>query len=197
MVDRRVARTQAQLQRAHLSLIAEKGYDAVTVEEICNAATVGRSTFYAHFSSKEDLHRRGLEGLRQELSARQPRDGEPGRTLAFSLPMLEHARAHIDLYRALASSRGGTIAIESIRDVLRDLVRAELKQRTPDRGAREFAVQYLVGGFLAVLTWWLDDGARSSPEEMDARFQRLAYDGLAGWLQGEAAAARRPEPRSG
>ncbi|HWF77536.1 MAG TPA: TetR/AcrR family transcriptional regulator [Caulobacteraceae bacterium] len=181
MVDRRVARTQALLQRAHLSLIVEKGYDAVTVEDICAAANVGRSTFYAHFSSKEDLHRRGLGALRQELSANQPAGVEPDHILAFSLPMFEHAHAHIELYRALASSRGGTIAIESIRDVLRDLVRAELTRLMPDRAAREFAVQYLVGGFLAVLTWWLDGGARSSPQEMDARFQRLAQEGLRGW----------------
>ena len=43
-IDRRVARTRAMLQKAHLSLILEKGYEAITVDDICEAANVGRST---------------------------------------------------------------------------------------------------------------------------------------------------------
>lgn len=42
-IDRRAARTKAMLQRAHISLILEKGYEAITVEDICDEANVGRS----------------------------------------------------------------------------------------------------------------------------------------------------------
>jgi AcrR family transcriptional regulator len=183
MVDRRVARTRAMLQHAHLSLMVERGYDAVTVEEICARANVGRSTFYAHFTGKEDLHRRGLEALRDELTAHgaMPTRQDHGQTLAFSLPMFEHARGHLDLYRALMGSRGGTIAMESVREMLLEVVRGELKAHVRDRAGREFAVRHVVGAFLAVLTWWLDGGAEFSPQEMDARFQRLALRGLEGW----------------
>ena len=176
-MDRRVARTRALLHQAHLSLIVEKGYDATTVEEICERANVGRSTFYAHFSGKEDMHRRGLETLRRELSGR-PATEAGGRGLEFSLPMFEHAGAHLDLYRALTGSRGGVIAMESIRQVLCDIVRAELPPHAA-AAPSEFVVQYVVGAYLAVLTWWLDTGAQASPQEMDAMFQRLAREGLA------------------
>ena len=185
MVDRRVARTREMLQRAHLSLIVEKGYDATTVEDICEAANIGRSTFYAHYTNKEDMHRRGLEALRRELTEHRDmmRAADPGgRGLEFSLPMFEHARAHLDLYRALTGSRGGVIAVAAIRQMLCELVRAEL----PAAGGaadppREFFVQYLVGAYLAVLTWWLDEGAERSPQDMDARFRRLAGEGLQAW----------------
>ena len=70
-IDRRVARTRAMLQQAHISLILEKGYEAITVDDICDAANVGRSTFYAHYTSKDDLRRSGLEHLRKELVHRQ------------------------------------------------------------------------------------------------------------------------------
>ena len=179
-MDRRVARTRALLQQAHLSLIVEKGYDAVTVEDICSRADVGRSTFYAHFTGKEDLHRRGLEGLRRELAghgaiSRDPADGAS--PLAFSLPMFEHAGARLDLYRALTGTRGGMMAMESIRQVLCEAVRAELPAGPPGP-PREAVVQHLVGAYLAMLTWWLDDGAQIPPREMDAMFQSLAHGGL-------------------
>ena len=64
-IDRRVARTRGMLHEALLSLIIEKGYEAVSVEDICERANVGRSTFYAHFTGKDDLKRSGLGHLRQ------------------------------------------------------------------------------------------------------------------------------------
>jgi AcrR family transcriptional regulator len=183
MIDRRVARTRALLRRAHLSLMQEKGYDGVTVEDICEAADVGRSTFYAHYANKEELHRDGLETLRRQLSehsaAVRGRDGEPAGALAFSRPMFEHAHEHLELYRALAGGRGGVIALESVRQMLAEIIRAGAPAGDGRAGAgREFIVQFLVGAYLSVLTWWLDGGARASPEEMDVLFRRVASEGL-------------------
>lgn len=182
-IDRRVARTRGMLQRAHLSLILERGYDAVTVEDICKAANVGRSTFYAHYSSKDDLKRNGLDELRRELMQHHLQTGatnDGARRFGFSLPMFEHARDHIDLYRALAGGRGGAVALNAIRQILSDLIRTDLAAAgdEPSPARREFSVQYLVGAYTAVLTWWLDNGAKTPPHEMDAHFRRLACEGL-------------------
>jgi AcrR family transcriptional regulator len=184
-IDRRVARTRAMLQKAHLSLILEKGYEATTVEDICEAANVGRSTFYAHYTSKDDLRRSGLEHLRKELVDRQKKALAAGgdvrdRSLGFSLAMFEHARDHIDLYRALVGGRGGMLALGTIRRILSDLVRNELAA-TRDKSAdisRELVVQYVVGAFMAVMTWWLDGGAKLPPRRIDAMFRRLATEGI-------------------
>src|SRR4051812_31721986 len=54
-MDRRVARTRALLQDALIALIPELGYAAITVEDICEKADVGRSTFYTHYAGKDDL----------------------------------------------------------------------------------------------------------------------------------------------
>src|SRR6516165_1579746 len=96
-LDRRARRTRALLQQAHLELILKKGYDATTIQDICDAADVGRSTFYAHYRSKDDLRRSGFEHLRTLLAERQASalastaEGDE-RRLAFSLTLFEHAR---------------------------------------------------------------------------------------------------------
>lgn len=186
-LDRRSARTRATLQHALISLIAKKRYEAITIKDICSTANVGRSTFYAHFSSKDDLKRSGLESLRCVLADRQrraltgPGDSNEG-ALSFSLAMFEHARDHRHIYQALVGGRGGAIALGAIRQMLCDLVRDELAAAAGDKFSdglpREVVVQYLVGAYMAVLTWWLDGGAKLPAESVDAMFRRLAMEGV-------------------
>lgn len=186
-MDRRVVRTTSMLHQAAMSLIMKKGYEAVTIKEICNAANVGRSTFYAHYTSKEDLQRKGIGHLRSLLLQRQrealaARGKRPDRSLAFSLLMFEHAREHIDHYRALVDGRSGAVALDTIRKTISDLVREELFSATSKEPAesisREFVVRYVVGAYTAVLIWWLDGGAKLPPQRVDAMFHRLAIDGI-------------------
>jgi AcrR family transcriptional regulator len=185
-IDRRIPRTRAMLQHALTSLILKKGYEAITIQDVCDEANVGRSTFYAHYTSKDDLKRSGFEHLRNELVDRQREAlATPGdikdRSLGFSLTMFEHARDHIDLYRALVGTRGGTVSLGQIRQILSDLVRNEfatIGKNSADSIPRELIVQYVVGAYMAVLTWWLDGGAKMPPKRIDAMFRRLATEGI-------------------
>src|SRR5947199_9210097 len=69
--DRRIQRTQQLLRGALLSLIQEKGFEGLSVQDIIDRANVGRATFYAHFDNKEDLLASGIEGLKASLKERQ------------------------------------------------------------------------------------------------------------------------------
>jgi AcrR family transcriptional regulator len=53
--DRRVERTRQALEAALLSLLKEKEFGAISVQEIIDRANVGRATFYSHYDNKEDL----------------------------------------------------------------------------------------------------------------------------------------------
>jgi AcrR family transcriptional regulator len=187
-MDRRIPRTRAMLQHALISLALKKDYEAITIQDICDAADVGRSTFYAHYTSKDDLKRRGIEEHLRKLLIHRKRDALPvpgdgqERSLAFSLTMFEHARDHLDIFRALAGGRGGAISLGAIRQILSDLVRDELAatagKESIDVIPRDLVVQYVVGAYMAVLTWWLDRGAKLPPQRIDAMFRHLATKGI-------------------
>lgn len=188
MMDRRIAKTRGVLEAALNSLTLKVGYEAVTIKDICDEANVGRSTFYAHFTSKDDLKRSGLDHLRRHLMARQgavlATEGPArDRAFSFSLVMLEHAKDHEALYKVLVNDRGGSVALGFIREILGELIRADLAGLQPaarkDRARNDATVQYLTGGFMSLLTWWLDGGAKQSPREVDAMFRRLSLDGVA------------------
>src|SRR5690242_18297174 len=65
--DRRIQRTRRLLHEAILELIHERGWDAITVQDVCERADVGRSTFYVHFADKEELLVSGFGQLRDHL----------------------------------------------------------------------------------------------------------------------------------
>jgi len=53
--DPRVKRTRKLLQDAFMALLAEKSFNAISVQEIAERATLNRATFYAHFEDKYAL----------------------------------------------------------------------------------------------------------------------------------------------
>jgi hypothetical protein len=66
-----------------------------------------------------------------------------------------------------------------VRDVLCDIVRRELAADTSrDAPQREIAVQYVVGGYVAVVMWWLRSGAKQGPDAVDTAFRAIATSGL-------------------
>jgi AcrR family transcriptional regulator len=173
-------------------LIAEKGYDAVTIQDLIDRADVGRSTFYMHYLDKEQLLLSRVDELRAFLSEqqRQAASGstEPAeRVLGFVRAMLEHAGEHHKLYTAMVGKRGGAVIQRVISAVLADLVRAEITaSRGRVRGPEvptETIVEYTVAAFMALLGWWMDNDMPCSAAEMDSLVRRLILPGVAAGLE--------------
>ncbi|HEX6292794.1 MAG TPA: TetR/AcrR family transcriptional regulator [Herpetosiphonaceae bacterium] len=186
--DRRIQRTRKLLQEALFALILEKGYEAVTVQDIIDRANVGRSTFYAHFLDKQQLFLSGFEQLHSFLAQQRAAATASGaRKLSFSLGMFEHVQGHLPLYRALVGKQSGAVMVQRMQQMITDLVRDELNMLAADNAApipRELVVQYTVGAFMGLLIWWADHEAPYTAEQMDAIFQQLALPGAFAALEG-------------
>jgi AcrR family transcriptional regulator len=187
LTDRRARRTRDTLHDTLMRLTVERGYDGLTVADIAAAANVGRSTFYAHFTDKDDLLRSAAGSLRNALIREHAVAGLEGtstdRILGFSRFMTAHMAEQRVLFRALMRGRAGPILLDLIRHALCDIVRAELVPGVKSASAPlddELSVQFLVGGYISVLTWWLDRGANEPPEVIEAGFRKLALNGFSG-----------------
>jgi AcrR family transcriptional regulator len=123
-----------------MALIQEKGFEALSVQDIIDRANVGRATFYAHFDSKEDLLASGIENLRESLKERQrqarPAGGSDERLFAFSRELFTHADEHRTVFRAMVGKRSGAVVQQLLQKMLVDLVREEVKGPGPRRQTR-------------------------------------------------------------
>ena len=53
-MDRRQKKTRVAIFDSFTVLLSKKQYSKITIQEVIDEANVGRSTFYAYFSTKED-----------------------------------------------------------------------------------------------------------------------------------------------
>lgn len=179
--DLRIRRTRSRLGNALVALIQEKPVDKVTVREVLNRASVGRSTFYLHYRDMDDLFLSVLEDGLEMWTTALSKQQENSRRLAPVMEFFAHVASARKLYRALVDSgrihaffdlAQGYFA-RGIARRLKEMSLANLVQR--DLDARSHA---LAGNLLSLLKWWLDRGARESPKAMDELFHRMAWNGL-------------------
>jgi len=181
-IDERVRRTHERLGSALVALIQEKSIDDVTVQEVLDRASVGRSTFYLHFRDKDDLLLSQLEKFLEMMSTTLSVRKEKSQRVVPVAEMFEHIGSQNKMYRALADCgrlndffdlAQGYFA----RGIERRLVESERLPKLPQRelAARASA---LAGSLLSLLRWWLDRGAKETPRAMDELFHRMVWSGL-------------------
>jgi len=187
-LDRRVIRTRKLLREALMELILEKGYDAITVQDVTDRANLGRATLYLHYRDKEDLLYHSLEEIIDELTKlvetrleqSSPDDPQSPYLIAFT-----HAAENADLYRVLLSGQGAAGLLARLRSyiagIVQSVIETNLSKKKPAVPV-EVASNYLSGALLMQLEWWLRMDMPYSAEEMAAIFTRLSNHGMRGAL---------------
>lgn len=180
--DERTRRTHERLGRALLELILEKPINDVTVQEVLERASVGRSTFYLHFRDKNDLLLSQLEGFLEHMStALELRKEESHRVMPVA-EMFAHIGGENKLYRALGDAgrlhdffdlAQGYFA----RGIERRLRQSKRLPKLRERNLVAFAFAS-AGSLLSLLRWWIDHGAKEAPGDMDELFHRMVWKGL-------------------
>lgn len=183
-MDRRQQKTRAAIFSAFAGLLAEKNYSRITVQEIIDAANVGRTTFYAHFETKDEL----LKALCSELfghimaSAHDAghthglyTDGEPESVFCH---LLQHLAENDKSILALLSCESSDLFLHYFRDSLSEFIRMHFSLGERPGGLPEdFLVNHISGSFVEMVLWWLRGNRDRKPEELD-RYFRAAIEPL-------------------
>jgi AcrR family transcriptional regulator len=189
-VDRRRARTRAALLDAGRALLAERGVDALSVDEIVAAADVAKGSFYNHFTDKEGfareiaaLVRRQAEQLVQGANAGIE---EPSERMARALAVfVRFAVEHRDSAQVLwRLNSGATMADAPVNRGLRAEIEA-LERAGELQGADlETGVLLVMGTIVIAMRHALEERARTAPET-------VAANTAAGMLRSLGLPARR------
>lgn len=166
--DRRTQKTKKYLAAALVELIMEKGYDTITIQDIIDRANVGRSTFYSHYESKEQLLVGNINF--QQALVDTPNNDPENYPLGVNLSYLfHHTREHLHLAKALSGTKSIEILSNHLADICAAQIYEQLKKKLPDRAEHQmgrYKAEAAAGGIIRMLFKWLADDATTPADEM-------------------------------
>jgi len=182
--DARVRRTRDALGDALIALMQEKPFDTITVQDVLDRAHVSRSTFYSHYSDKDDLLMSDAEEFFEALSMALSAHGDKSDRVFPVKEFFGHLSDVQPFYKALVKSGKFQENMELARGHFARGIERRLSElpRAQSIAANErSAIAFThAGALLSLLKWWLDRGLRETPAEMDELFHRMIWNGASG-----------------
>ena len=185
-MDARVRKTIARVYRALGECLEEKDYAEMTVEDILRRAGVARSTFYAHFHTKDDVLDSFLKDtfhhvFSHTLKEEETHDFSKEKTEDYGhlfTHLLYHLRDDRELISLILASSCRQRFLDELGQAVRPLVERCIETRffpsteIPNKLHADMAV----GSFLFLVTHWFSYRCAKEPEEMIRHY--LAGQGL-------------------
>lgn len=172
-MDRRIVKTRKAIFNAFDSLIVKTDYAKISVQSIIDEADIGRSTFYEHFETKDDLLRAKCTDLFEHIFV--PDGTEATHTFSRN-STFEEKIMHI-LYHLLDDKRviTGILASES-RQIFLQYFRSYIAVAVEKENLHlaeipdDFLRNHIAGSFIEMVCWWADCNFFESPENMTRWF---------------------------
>lgn len=182
-MDRRQRKTRAAIFAAFSALLAKKNYSQITVQEIIDAADVGRTTFYAHFETKDDL----LKALCEELfghiiASAMDCSHTHGLYSGGNAPksvfchLLQHLQENENNILELLSCESNELFLRYFKNSLNELIQTQFVNQNRKNNLdipQGFLVNHVTGSFVEMVLWWIKGHMRQTPEELDRYFRAV------------------------
>lgn len=195
--DPRVKRTRQMLQQALMDLLGERSFQAITVQDIAERATLNRATFYAHFADKYSLIDTMMrEGLQQALDK-----GIPTATALTTSTLRTIARTVFEFMGQVQShcipgdEQIGLMFDQAVQEVLQGFLARRLSHLPPGGGpwqtSRETVTTVLSWAIFGAGVRWSRGQRTQSADDLAAQVVAALRGGIAVALA-EAGPDRRP-----
>lgn len=181
MRERKRADSRARVVDVALELFAARGYDGVTVNDICEAADIAPRTFFRYFPVKEDVLAQPVREMTDRLTAALaaiPLDRSDAECVSLALMQVgEYVVADQERFRyffQVAAQPSATKAHPFLRLAAQDsdLV-AHLARRRPAAPPPDWRTRLLVARTTASFRVWLDDLVRGTEPDPIAHLREV------------------------
>lgn len=164
--DARVRYTRMIIEQSFLELLTQKSVSKITVTELCEKAQINRATFYKYYLDVPDL----LEKIEEDLfdKIRASFDEKEIKFRPFLVKMMHYTRENQERFIALGGDNGDSGLMTKTFMVCYERAYPLLAQNlhTLKESEKQMLYQFLSHGAGAVLTWWVKNGMKESPEDV-------------------------------
>ena len=181
-VDPRIIRTRKLLKDAMFSIVSEKGFLDITIQDLTERATLSRATFYLHYRDKSEVLTDLLGDLLTEANLIPPTLSDPDQQITIpTLPdLFRHVARYSTFYHMLSSKGSSSMGTlwAYVDEVTERWAEFLFQSGVALDVEEEMYGSFLSGAFLGVLTWWLDNEMPHTPEVMAAKLVNMITKGF-------------------
>lgn len=170
-MDRRQQKTREAIFHAFADLLAQKPASTIAVQEIIDAANVGRATFYAHFETKEQLVEEMSDAMFTAVIDEVRQSGADDSVFLCLLYRLQKDD------RRLLTLLGGNnheLFLPHFKTSLQSLIRSEARRQSWRFTAdlpEDYAVCHIAAVFSETVHWWITERPDRSPDVIERYFR--------------------------
>ncbi len=171
-MDRRITKTKRAIYQAFVQLLNENGYEAMTVQDIIDRADVGRSTFYAHYESKEML----LDELCQELFHHIFREHPEATGIEGIVQhIMQHFEENEDKVASLLLSNNPMFLRQLEHEISHHIYPLLWEEYLIGKRdlPQDFLENFVVTSLIETVTWWLHQRKRPSAQDITHYYLRI------------------------
>ena len=173
-MNRQSRKTRQAIFTAFGTLLNQKKYSKITMQEIADLADVGRSTVYSHFETKENLMIAMCRDMFEEMSASGHVGSDSPESMLVAL--LTHIKENKKVIIGIFASESMDIFIGISKHLLNAMFMPLLGEydETVTGLPKDFLLNHLVGSFMEAVKWWVTKKMELSPEDMAQYFIKVA-----------------------
>lgn len=182
-LDRRVRKTRQQLRHCLAVLLKEKKVQEITVREITEMADLNRGTFYLHYKDVFDLMEKVEQDLLDELDTAlqkyQAQDLHRKPSMIFT-DVFVCVQENAEMVQILLGENGDLNFVNQIKERVREKCLKDWIElfRTQDSKLFDAFNAFIVSGCLGLVTYWLQDGMKESPDELAYIAEQIMMNGI-------------------
>lgn len=169
-MDRRQRKTRAAIFGAFTRLLQRKSYSSLTIQEIIDEADIGRTTFYAHFETKDELLRVICSDIFEhvffdEIMKEEKHDFSEHNSFGDRLThILYHLQEKQQSISGLLSGECGEVFMRYFKEHLYRVFEGQILEDVEI--PKDYRLHHAVSSFAETVRWWLIGHSGYSPEEV-------------------------------
>ncbi|MDT2866007.1 TetR/AcrR family transcriptional regulator [Vagococcus carniphilus] len=186
--DLRVIRTKKMIVDAFLTLVDQKGYEAITIQDIADKAMINRATFYAHFKDKPDLYDFVMEFAISNLSVILDAD-KFNKSQFIHIKSIEKTLTEVfvlikekqNFFKILTEGSSSELFRKKIAEVLSTMYEETFSKLRITENEIEvpisFIIEYMTSIFIGTVHWWVTTDSDFEPSHMARLVIKLVGNG--------------------
>lgn len=178
--DVRIKKTDQALVNALFSLLSEKNFDDITVQSICDLASIRRATFYTHFNDKNELFAyaikctyRSFPTFSSLLSQERTKD----LYLVLIEDIVNFISTNIELINSFRKSNLTYLMFHIISSEICveicDINSTYTNNNLIGKNNADLSINFYVKGVFSAIQWWIENDYPISKEELISQIDVL------------------------